>query len=147
MVVFKERCSLSMALLVTAMLLLDESGRFLLAQRQKPPSLAGMWEFPGGKMRPRESPEVCLTREIWEELGCEVDVVGIHDANFHVYDDTGEVLILCYRCRLLSGSPRGMEGQGCRWFHPSEIPGLDIAPADVPIVLRLLASARGLAVE
>lgn len=132
-----------MPLLVTAMLLFDTDGRALMAQRQSPPSLAGMWEFPGGKMDPGESPEECLEREILEELDLSVRVVRIADVVYHRYPDTGDVLILCYECRLVAGEPRAMEGQAYRWAHPSEMALLNIAPADLPIAARLRGLGNG----
>ena len=136
-----------MPLLVTAMILFDAEGRALMTQRQRPPSLAGMWEFPGGKMEPGESPEECLEREILEELGLAIRVGRVRDVSYHRYPDVGEVLILCYECSLVStcsdADGRGMEGQAWRWVHPSEMGCLVIAPADIPIVNRLGKSRKG----
>ena len=122
-------------LLVSAALLIDEKGRILLAQRPEGKSLAGMWEFPGGKVEPDESPELALIRELKEELAIEVDAVDIKPLTFvvHPYNHF-RLLMLLYHCRHWQGAPQGLEGQALRWISLAEIDALPLPPADKPLV-------------
>jgi 8-oxo-dGTP diphosphatase len=130
-----------MPLLVVAGLI-ERDGRVLLASRPAGGHLARHWEFPGGKLRPGEDPEAALRRELREELGVEVQVLGIFHVHYHVYD-RGPVLLLTYRCRLVAGEPEPREGQQCRWLRPEELGRLPLAPADLPVVSRLQRESGG----
>lgn len=112
-------------------------GLVLCAQRGPGGPLAGLWEFPGGKVEPGESPRDALRREIQEELGCRVHVGAEVTTTTHVYD-FGEVRLTTYRCELVDGTPRLTEHAALIWLTPAELERLAWAPADVPAV-RLVA--------
>ncbi len=120
---------------VVAAALIDADGRVLVAQRPEGKHLAGQWEFPGGKIEPGESPEAALVRELEEELGIGVHQSCLAPAGFasHAYDDFQLVLLL-FAIRKWQGVPRGMAGQGVRWVRPPELFGLDMPPADRPLL-------------
>lgn len=128
-------------LLVAAAALIDADGRVLIAQRPEGKSLAGLWEFPGGKVEPGEAPTAALARELTEELGIEVLVGRIWDVLFHAYP-AFDLVMLVYACRLAPGSPapRAVEVADLVWMEPRALPGgHDILPADRPLVERLVA--------
>lgn len=112
-------------------------GTVLIAKRTAG-ALEGLWEFPGGKLEPGESPEECLARELREELGLDVEVGDIFQVVYHVYED-GPVLLLAYRCRLIGTSPSGQaENPPSRWVRISDLPQYRFTPADLPVVAKLL---------
>lgn len=127
--------------LVSAVALFDTDGRVLLAQRPEGKSMAGLWEFPGGKVEPGELPEVALAREIREELGLEIcencsaplTFVSHQYENFHL-------LMLLYVCRKWEGIPQSLEGQNLTWKYPREMRDLPMPPADLPLVAALIDS-------
>ena len=110
----------------------------LITRRRAGGPLGGLWEFPGGKLEPGESPDDALRRELREELGIEVEVGRIFDVVYHRYP-TFTVLILLYRCRLRSGTPRPLEVDEVRWASLADLGGYEFLPADVPLVARLEA--------
>ena len=110
-------------------------GRVYCTQRDSG-SLAGCWEFPGGKLEPGESPETALAREIHEELGCTVDVGAKVLTTEHEYDFAVVVLTTFY-CRLIGGEPTLSEHRAAVWLRPEELTTLDWAPADVPAVQQV----------
>lgn len=97
----------------------------------------GLWEFPGGKLQPDESPEEALRREIREELALPIRVEGIFESTYHRYD-WGPVLILSYECTPLSPTIYNIEVAEHRWVLPAELPGFELLPADRPIIEKLL---------
>ncbi len=119
---------------VGAVILRD--GLVLCAQRGPDGSLPGMWEFPGGKIEPGESPQVALSREIIEELHCEV-VVGEEVATTTHEYDFGVVTLTTYYCQLRSGDPQLTEHAELRWVAPSQLAALEWAPADIPAIDRI----------
>ncbi|HNA98295.1 MAG TPA: (deoxy)nucleoside triphosphate pyrophosphohydrolase [Marmoricola sp.] len=119
---------------VGAVILRD--GLVLCAQRGPDGSLPGMWEFPGGKIEPGESPQVALCREIIEELHCEV-VVGEEVATTTHEYDFGVVTLTTFYCQLRSGDPQLTEHAELRWVAPSQLAGLEWAPADIPAIDRI----------
>ena len=125
--------------LVSAMALIDADGRVLLAQRPEGKAMAGMWEFPGGKLEPNETPEAAIHRELKEELGitlcanCFVPVTFVS----HRYD-TFHMLMFLYAARRWEGIPAPMEGQKLTWKLPREMLQLPMPPADVPLVASLI---------
>jgi 8-oxo-dGTP diphosphatase len=121
--------------LVAACALVDADGRVLVAERPPGRSMAGLWEFPGGKLRGTETPEACLVRELAEELGITVDPACLAPLTFasHAYRDF-HLLMPLYVCRVWSGEPQGREGQGLRWVRPRELRGLAMPPADLPLI-------------
>ena len=121
---------------------IEKEGKILCAQRPQSDALAGLWEFPGGKIEPGEAPEACLRREIQEELGLEIEVRSLLCKTFHEYP--GKIIELhVYRCRLedLRQLPARLEShQAIQWLRPEELLTLTWAPADLEAV-RLLSGA------
>jgi len=116
-------------------------GDAVLIARRTSGTLAGQWEFPGGKLEPGESPEACLARELREELGIEVEVGEIFAVTYHEYPD-GPVLLLAYTCRLrevpgCQGIGSGPARAPSRWVRICDLRRYAFAPADVPIVEKL----------
>ncbi len=122
-------------LLVAACALVDQDGRILLAQRPEGKSLAGLWEFPGGKVEQGETPEETLVRELEEELGIETKVPCLAPLTFasHTYE-TFHLLMPLYVCRRYEGIPRGMEGQAIKWVKPQALRHYPMPPADEPLI-------------
>jgi 8-oxo-dGTP diphosphatase len=127
--------------LVSAVALFDADGRVLLTQRPIGKSMAGLWEFPGGKVEAGELPEAALTREIREELGVEICERCAAPLTFvsHTYEDF-HLLMLLYVCRKWEGIPQPLEGQSLVWKFPREMHALPMPPADVPLVAALMDS-------
>lgn len=124
--------------LVAAVALFDIDGRVLIAQRPKGKSMAGLWEFPGGKVEAGETPEQALIRELREELG--VDTVESCLAPFtfasHAYDDF-HLLMPLYVCRKWTGKVTPMEGQQIKWVMPLQLRDYPMPPADKPLIAML----------
>ena len=125
-------------ILVSAIALIDSDGRVLLAQRPKGRSMAGLWEFPGGKIEVGETPEAALAREIKEELGIEICEPCTYPLTFvsHTYEDF-HLLMLLYTCRKWEGIPAPLEGQSLCWKTPKEMQDLPMPPADIPLLAAL----------
>jgi 8-oxo-dGTP diphosphatase len=125
-------------LLVVACALIDSDGRILLAQRPEGKSLAGLWEFPGGKLEPGETPEETLVRELEEELGIKTKVACLAPLTFasHSYD-TFHLLMPLYVCRRYEGVPQGREGQALKWVKPMAMRDYPMPPADEPLIPML----------
>lgn len=124
--------------LVAAVALVDADGRVLLAQRPPGKSLAGLWEFPGGKVDPGETPEVALVRELREELGIDTRTSCLAPFTFasHRYE-TFHLLMPLYVCRVWQGTPTPLEGQVLAWARPERMGDYPMPPADVPLVAML----------
>lgn len=122
-------------LLVAAVALIDADGRVLLAQRPEGKSLAGLWEFPGGKVEVGESPETCLIRELKEELGIDTWSSCLAPLTFasHAYDDF-HLLMPLYACRRWNGTAIGQEGQNLAWVRPDKLRDYPMPPADLPLI-------------
>ena len=120
--------------LVVAAVLTDESGRILLAQRPEGKAMAGLWEFPGGKIDPGETPEHALSRELNEELSIHVDPDDLIPLKFasHGYEDF-HLLMPIYRCHRWSGELEPREGQRLRWVEPANLHDYPAPPADIPL--------------
>lgn len=118
---------------VGAVIVDQVAGTVLCAQRGSG-GLAGMWEFPGGKIEQGEAPREALEREIREELLCEVAVEDVVTTTDYAYD-FGIVSLTTFMCRLVSGTPKLTEHAAVRWVTPDHLAELDWAPADVPAVL------------
>ncbi len=122
-------------LLVTAVALIDVDGRVLLAQRPEGKSLAGLWEFPGGKVETGETPEAALIRELHEELGIETKESCLAPLTFasHSYDDF-HLLMPLFACRRWQGIPAPREGQTLAWVRANDLRNYPMPPADIPLI-------------
>jgi len=122
-------------LLVAACALVDRDGRVLVAQRPAGKPMAGLWEFPGGKLAPGETPEQCLIRELHEELGVDTESSCLAPLTFasHGYDGF-HLLMPLYVCRVWRGEPRPREGQSLRWLRPNALRELAMPAADRPLI-------------
>jgi 8-oxo-dGTP diphosphatase len=126
-------------LLVAACALVDADSRVLLAQRPEGKQLAGLWEFPGGKVEPGETPEQCLIRELHEEIGIETEIPCLAPLTFasHSYDDF-HLLMPLFVCRRFRGIARPKEGQGLKWLRPRQMRDYPMPPADAPLIQFLI---------
>jgi len=126
-------------LLVAACALVDTDGRVLLAQRPEGKTLAGLWEFPGGKVEPGETPEETLIRELDEELGITTKIPCLAPLTFasHTYDDF-HLLMPLYVCRRFEGTAHGREGQAIKWVRPKALRDYPMPPADEPLIPFLM---------
>ena len=108
--------------LVSAVALIDLDGRVLLGQRPEGKSMAGLWEFPGGKVEPGETPEIALIRELQEELGIDTWASCLAPLTFasHSYDDF-HLLMPLFACRKWKGTPQSREGQALQWVRPNQL--------------------------
>lgn len=122
-------------LLVVAVALIDTEGRVLLAQRPEGKSLAGLWEFPGGKVEQGETPEAALIRELAEELGIETKSSCLAPLTFasHSYDDF-HLLMPLFACRRWTGIPTPQEGQNLAWVRARDLRDYPMPPADIPLI-------------
>jgi len=122
-------------LLVVAVALIDADGRVLLAQRPPGKSMAGLWEFPGGKLHAGESPEQALVRELKEELGIDTSESCLAPIAFasHRYE-TFHLLMPLYVCRVWKGTPHPHEGQTLAWVRPQKLADYPMPPADLPLI-------------
>ncbi|WDZ75838.1 8-oxo-dGTP diphosphatase MutT [Ensifer adhaerens] len=125
--------------LVAACALVDSDGRILLAQRPEGKSLAGLWEFPGGKVEAGETPEETLIRELDEELGIRTKVACLAPLTFasHTYEDF-HLLMPLYVCRRYEGVAIGREGQAIKWVRPKALRDYPMPPADEPLIPFLM---------
>ena len=122
-------------ILVSAVALIDSDGRVLLAQRPEGKSMAGLWEFPGGKVEAGETPEDALVRELHEELGIETWSSCLAPFTFasHTYDDF-HLLMPLFACRKWDGIVQGKEGQKLAWVQAKDLKEYPMPPADIPII-------------
>ncbi|WP_321365511.1 8-oxo-dGTP diphosphatase MutT [Celeribacter sp.] len=122
-------------LLVSAVALIDVEGRVLLAQRPEGKSMAGLWEFPGGKVEPGETPEAALVRELHEELGIETWNSCLAPLTFasHSYDDF-HLMMPLFACRKWNGVPTPREGQVLKWVKARDLRDYPMPPADIPLI-------------
>jgi 8-oxo-dGTP diphosphatase len=123
---------------VVAVALIDVDGRILLAQRPLGKKMAGLWEFPGGKVQTGETPEAALVRELREELDIDTRRSCLAPLTFasHGYDDFHLVMPL-YLCRIWQGTPRPVEGQVLKWVRPYDLGNFEMPAADRPLVAML----------
>jgi 8-oxo-dGTP diphosphatase len=128
----------SKLLLVAAVALVDPDGRVLLAERPAGKQLAGLWEFPGGKVDPGETPETALIRELGEELGITVEKACLAPFTFasHAYESF-HLLMPLYVCRVWEGTVQPLEGQRLAWVKVGDMDAYPMPPADKPLVAML----------
>jgi len=124
--------------LVAAVALIDVDQRVLLAQRPPGKSMAGLWEFPGGKVDPGETPEEALIRELAEELGIDTTTSCLAPLAFasHGYEEF-HLLMPLFACRKWQGTPQAREGQALRWVRVADLHLYPMPPADMPLVAQL----------
>ena len=128
------------SLLVVAVALVDAEGRVLVQQRAPGRSMAGLWEFPGGKVEEGEEPEGALVRELKEELGITVEIQALVPAGFASADNEGRhMLLLLYLCPTWDGEPRALDASALQWRRPAELRDLAMPPADAPLIVSLEA--------
>ena len=122
-------------ILVVAVVLIDRDGRVLLSQRPSGKSMAGLWEFPGGKVENGEVPEEALIRELKEELGIDTWSSCLAPLSFasHSYEDF-HLLMPVFVCRKWVGSPTPMEGQALKWVNRDKLKDYSMPPADIPMI-------------
>ncbi len=125
-------------LLVSAVALVDGDDRVLLARRPEGKSMAGLWEFPGGKLREGETPEVALIRELREELAIDTVESCLAPIAFasHTFDDF-HLLMPLFVCRVWDGTPQPLEGQELAWVRPNDMRDYAMPPADTPLAAML----------
>ena len=125
-------------LLVVCAALVDADGRVLIAKRPEGKAMAGLWEFPGGKVGDGELPEEALVRELDEELGIDITESCLAPLSFasHVYDDF-HLLMPLYVCRVWKGTPEPRDGQELKWVRPVRLGDYPMPPADAPLVAML----------
>ena len=131
-------------LLVSAVALIDRDGRVLLAQRPEGKAMAGLWEFPGGKIEPGETPETALIRELDEELGINTAASCLAPLNFasHSYSASDNraafhLLMMLYVCRRWQGRPQPIEGGALKWVRPQQLRDYPMPEADIPLIAAL----------
>jgi 8-oxo-dGTP diphosphatase len=124
--------------LVSAVALVDRDGRILLAQRPEGKSMAGLWEFPGGKVEPGETPEAALIRELHEELGIDTWQSCLAPLTFasHSYADF-HLLMPVFVCRKWEGTPAPKEGQTLKWARVNQLRDYPMPPADIPLIAMM----------
>jgi 8-oxo-dGTP diphosphatase len=132
-------CETRLILLVAACALVDTDRRVLIAQRPEGKSMAGLWEFPGGKVEDGETPEATLVRELREELGVETSEKCLAPLTFasHAYDDF-HLLMPLYACLRWSGIPEAREGQVLKWVRGVDLRSYPMPPGDLPLIPPLM---------
>lgn len=132
----------TLPLVVVAAAMTDADGRVLLQRRPEGKAMAGLWEFPGGKVEPGEAPDAALVRELAEELAVDVAPVDVRPITFaHAPLATRQLLLLLYRVDRWAGIPQAVESPELRWVMPAEMAAMPMPPADVPLVAALVAMA------
>jgi 8-oxo-dGTP diphosphatase len=126
---------------VSCGVLVDSAGKILIATRPEGKDMVGLWEFPGGKLKEMESPEIALARELREELGIETSPSCMYPLTFvsHRYSDF-HLIMLVFVCRKWNGTPMPLEKQQLKWVSPKELVNFEMPPAD----LALIAAVRDL---
>jgi 8-oxo-dGTP diphosphatase len=123
-------------LVIVAAALVDADGRVLIQQRAAGRAMAGLWEFPGGKIERGESAETALVRELKEELGISTETACLAPAGFGTapMEDGRQILLLLYVCRKWQGIPQALDAAALRWVRPLQLHDLPMPPADLPLI-------------
>lgn len=125
--------------LVVACALVDPDGRVLIAQRPEGKQLAGLWEFPGGKVEPGETPEEAVVRELKEELDIETKVACLAPLTFASHSYEGfHLLMPLFVCRRFWGTPVAKEHQALKWVRPTQMRDYAMPEADIPLISHLI---------
>ncbi len=127
--------------ITVAAAIIRRDGYILLVQRPDDAEMGGLWEFPGGKIEPGETPEAALARELGEELGIQVAVGRRYHITDHAYPTGLNVRLLFYECRIVEGEPRLLWGQALRWVAASDLPAYPAPAADAEVVRSLRIDA------
>ncbi len=124
--------------IVVACALVDADNRVLIAQRPEGKAMAGLWEFPGGKLEPGETPEEAIVRELWEELKIETKTACLAPLTFasHAYDDF-HLLMPLFVCRRYWGTPVAVEHQALKWLRAARLRDYAMPEADIPLIAHL----------
>lgn len=117
--------------------IIERDGKYLIAKRKKNDALGGMWEFPGGKIEPGESPEECLKREVMEELGVEAEAGGFFCSNIFKYHHIA-IELLAYRAHCSAGTIVAKDHDEIRWVHKDEFKNYKFTEADEPVIAKLI---------
>ncbi len=133
-----DRAKSQPVVVVAAVALIDADGRVLLARRPPGKAMAGLWEFPGGKLRADETPEAALVRELAEELGLDITESCLAPLTFasHSYEDF-HLLMALFVARVWKGKARPAEGQELKWVFPEDMGDVPMPPADLPLTVML----------
>jgi 8-oxo-dGTP diphosphatase len=121
--------------------IVQNQGRYLIARRKAGEKLAGMWEFPGGKVEDGESLKECLKREMFEELHLDTEIGAVLTESYYTYEH-GEILLVALEARLTSGDMKLEVHDRVEWLYPEELLKLDLAPADIPVARYLLEQSN-----
>lgn len=124
--------------LVAAVVLADKDNNVLIAKRPEGKPMAGLWEFPGGKVQQGETPEFALARELEEELNIQTRECCFAPIGFasHSYKDF-HLMMPLYVCRMWTGEPQPVEGQELKWVHPNDLAKYDMPEADIPLIYQI----------
>ena len=130
------------ALKIVTAAIIEEDGKYLIAQRPKGDPFEGLWEFPGGKVKAGEDPKSALQREIQEELGCEIDVTEPFDVVFYDYDDFS-ILMLAFNAHITAGEPLALECSKITFVTAEELRNYEFLPADISLIDRINQLKKG----
>jgi 8-oxo-dGTP diphosphatase len=122
--------------------LVRQGGYTLMSRRRADQAMPNLWEFPGGKVEPGEAPVAALAREVREELGCEIEVGPIREVVFHSYPDF-DLVMLVYAATITRGIPEARQVAEVAWIEATQIPSLELLPADLPLALALSRESVG----
>lgn len=122
-------------IVVVTAALMSINGKYLITQRPANEHLAGKWEFPGGGLKFGETPEACLEREIWEELGLRIKANKLFGLSSYIYDEKMQVILIGYLCRLFSTEIK--KDVNYAWVAPVQMDDYDFCPADMPLIKKL----------
>jgi 8-oxo-dGTP diphosphatase len=126
---------------VVAAIIINHKNEILIARRKPEKSQGGLWEFPGGKIEQGETPEESLKRELKEEMNIEVEIYNYFGENIHHYEKIS-IRLIAYKCRLLSGDFTLTDHDKIQWINYRDFEKYQFAPADIPLVSKLLSTEK-----